>query len=107
MQNKQELIYRSVLVILFIVLLAILYRYSENGRYTYHKEITDNGDDKYVVDTRTGTIYGRAYSFFDGNESLSGTLFYKIELQTGKEWYVPRQIIQRPPPKETKPSSSK
>jgi hypothetical protein len=88
MQTKSDLIYRGILVILFIILLLIFHQYSENGRYIYHKEIKATFDDKYVVDTRTGTIYG-IINFPEGKPS---EFSYKIDLKTGKLWYMPSQV---------------
>lgn len=92
MRDQTELIYRSIIIILFLVSLAIFYQYSQNGRYTYHKEISDiGGDNKYVVDSRTGTIYG-----IKVNPNYR-TYFYKIELQTGKTWRtLPREMEDLP-----------
>jgi len=84
MQNRAELIYRSLLILLFVAFLVIFYRYSENGRYTYHKYLYNNGEDRYVVDTRTGTVYGH----FTGDVGEGKKPFsYKSELLTNKEWY--------------------
>ena len=94
-QEKAKLIYRSLLVILFIVFLAILYHYSENGRFTYHKEINDTETEKYVVDTRTGTIYGIILS--DPNSKNPQNFSYKIELQTGAIWLNPSKTIDKLP----------
>jgi hypothetical protein len=99
--NKAELIYRSIVIILFIVLLAVFCQYSENGRYTYHKEIYNTTNDKYVADSRTGTIYG----YYEG-ETFAKTYFYKIELQTGKVLYKDPQVIDMAL-KKPKPSPSK
>jgi hypothetical protein len=90
MQNKSELICRGILVILFIAFLAIFYRYSENGRYAYNKEIGEGYENKYVVDTRTGTIYEWHFISPPGLSPSEG--FYKVELQTGRKWYIPLKI---------------
>jgi len=100
MQDKAELIYRGIIIILFVVFLAIFYQYSENGRYTYHKEIEENLINKYVVDTRSATIYGIC-------NRVPGTgYFYKMELQTSKMWFTPVKIIEKLP-EEAKQSPSK
>lgn len=51
--DKINLILRGVIIVLFIILLAIFYQYSENGRYTYHH----SNNEIYIVDSRTGTYY--------------------------------------------------
>jgi hypothetical protein len=89
-KDKIQFIYKSILVVLFIIFLIILYQYSENGRYGYHKEIYDNYEDRYVVDTRTGTIYGVSLS----NKEDNG-LSYKMELQTGKVWFYPQKYFSK------------
>lgn len=68
MQGKAELIYRTILVILFIVFLAILYQYSQNGRYIYIP-----GDNLAALDSRTGTLY-----------AISAGKAVKAELPLGK-----------------------
>ena len=102
MQDKPELIYRSILVILFIVFLAIFYGYSENGRYAYYNEKIDNssqtGHERYVVDTRTGIMYGHIFVVGEDPQDW----YYKNELTTGKYW-INGEIV----PRRTKPSSSK
>jgi hypothetical protein len=106
MQDKPELIYRSILVILFIVLLAILYGYSENGRYAYfHKEKIDipnvqKGHDKYVIDTRTGIIYGHIFTV-SSIPAYDQDCYYREELTTGKFWSNGELI----PGKTKRPSS--
>jgi len=91
MCEKAELIYRSVLILLIVAFLAILYQYSENGRYTFHKEINDTTTNKYVVDTRSGIIYGEVTGGFTSNN------FYKINLKTGEIWISPVKYIDNIP----------
>ncbi len=109
MQGKAELIYRGILLILFIVFLFIFWqyaeKYAENGRYTYYHEVYDNGVHRYVVDTRTGTLYGH---FHDDENKGKDSFCYKRELRTNKEWIA--SIIVNPPistKKEPKPPSVK
>lgn len=88
-QDKQELIYRSILVILIIVFLAIFYGYSENGRYTsFHRE-TGGMYEQYLVDSRTGTVCGEIRSAVSPYWQ-----FYVIELPTGKVWNRRPEVIQ-------------
>jgi hypothetical protein len=92
--------FKPAILVLAVIFLLIFYQYSENDRYTYHKEISDSFDNRYVVDSRTGIIYG-FMKFFPGRDR-----FYKFELQTGKMWFMPAQIMQGLPP-EPKPSHPK
>lgn len=89
MQDKAGLIFRSVLILLIIAFLIIFYQYSQNGRYSYHKEIQDVINNKYVVDTRTGIIYGMTQS------SIGRSNFYEINLKTGKVLIKPYNIIDK------------
>ncbi|MGA8142081.1 MAG: hypothetical protein WB948_15525 [Desulfobaccales bacterium] len=92
-QDKQELIYRNMLVILFIVFIAIFYMYSENGRYAYfHKEIVkgigtykdiDVGWKVSVLDTRTGTIYQHNFEIAFPGGAITNT-FFKEKMATGR-----------------------
>jgi hypothetical protein len=66
--------FKPAILVLGIIFLLILYQYSENGRYTYHKETNNTSNDTCVVDTRTGTIYGLAA--IDGLDAF----YYKHEL---------------------------
>ena len=54
--------FKPALLILAVILLIIFYQFSENGRYVYHKEKISDIDNIYVVDTRTGVIYGHVIS---------------------------------------------
>jgi len=87
MSEKLELAYRGVLILLIIFFLAIFYQYSENGRYSYHKEIQDFIDKRYVVDTRTGIIYGETFS------TVGQSNFYEIDLKAGRVLLKPHKII--------------
>lgn len=86
MSEKSELIYRCVLILLIVAFLAIFYRYSENGRYTYHKEIGGLIDNKYVLDTRTGIVYGEVDS------SVGRSNFYEKDFKTGQILLKPHKI---------------
>lgn len=86
MSEKAELIFRGILILLILAFLGIFYQYTENGRYAYHKEIGGITDNKYVVDTRSGIIYGEL-------QSSVGLSFYEINLKSGKVWLKPHKII--------------
>ena len=112
MQDKPEIIYRSILVILFIIFLDILYGYSENGRYRYYNEKIENssmtGNERYVVDTRAGIIYGHIDTIGDTAQETNDW-YYKNELTTGKYW-INGELIRKNgelTPRKTKQTSSK
>jgi soluble lytic murein transglycosylase-like protein len=69
--NKAELMYRSLIIILFIVFLATFYQYSQNGRYRYTKM---SGYNAYVIDSRTGEV-------FQGIVSIEKYNAYKQQLE--------------------------
>jgi len=94
-----KIVFRIVLILLFIAFLAIFYQYTENGRYSYHKEIGNLIDNKYVVDTRTGIIYGEVHS------TVGQSNFYKMDLKTGQIWLKPHKVINNMNKESEKPSS--
>ena len=79
--------FKFIALILAVVFLFIFYRYSDNGRYIYHKEIGGVIDNKYIIDTRSGIIYGETAS------SLGRSNFYEINLITGEVILKPHKII--------------
>jgi len=91
MYEKLNLIYRGILILLILAFLAIFYQYSENGRYAYHREFSEQTTDEWVVDTRTGIIYGYSISDKPGKEQERRS--YKIDLRSGKIWYNPLQGV--------------
>ena len=51
--EKIGLLFRGIIIVLFIILLVIFYQYSANGRYTYRH----SNDDIWMLDSRTGILY--------------------------------------------------
>lgn len=79
--------FQPAILILVFIFLVILWQYAENGRYTYHKEIGDLIDNKYVVDTRSGIIYGEI------NSIVGQSNFYETNLKIGQILLKPHKII--------------
>jgi hypothetical protein len=88
MTSKAEVIFRSIVIVLFAVFLMILHQYAENGRYVY-SEGGDRTTLSYgqVMDTRTEVVFGSMAT------SLSGTKFYKIDYNAQKIWFFSGQEI--------------
>lgn len=84
---KMDNWFKPVILIFAAIFLIVFYQYSENGRYTYNKEMGNLIDNKYVVDTRSGIIYGEI------NSTVSQSNFYETNLKTGKTWLKPHKII--------------
>jgi hypothetical protein len=103
MSEKADLIYRSILILLFIAFLVIFYQYSQNGRYTYHRAKDDAYEYQYIVDSRTGIAYGYAEPI-DILHSNITHLFYTRDIL--KREYIPDIPPNARIPKPTKKPES-
>jgi hypothetical protein len=91
--------FKPLILIFAAIFLIVFYLYSENGRYTYHKEIGELINNKYIVDTRSGIIYGEV------DTSVGQSNFYEKNLKTGLILLKPHKIINniyKEPPKSSK-----
>jgi hypothetical protein len=87
MTSKAEVLFRSIVIVLFAVFLVILQQYSENGRYVFSEgsgEIVSYGQ---VFDTRTGVLFGIKAS------SLTNRSCYKFDFKAQKIWFSSCQEI--------------
>jgi hypothetical protein len=82
--------FKISIIVILVLLLIIIYQYSNNGRYIYHRQFTDSQNDEYVVDTRTGIIYGYTQNK-DQSNKVTKEESYEINLLNGHVIYKPLQ----------------
>ena len=87
MQDKIDIVYKALLVILLAIFLVIFYQYSENGRYTHY---IYNGEvvTERIIDSRNGVIF-----------CLSSGKAYKIDYPSGQMTITPFERKEIPPTK--------
>jgi hypothetical protein len=72
--------FKPFVAVAITILLVICYLYSQNGRYIFRY----SGDEIYIVDSRTGTLYG-----------IKGETSYKFEVPLGKSTFSTTNRIDR------------